>query len=87
MMNYYWGDYYQFFPAMLAVKAFFMPLAILDLVLKGFALYKSARRGETYWFIALLIVNSLGILPGIYLLLNRQETTKVSSPKPKSKKK
>ena len=42
---------------------FLIPFTILDLVLKGFALYKSARK-----------VNSVGILPLIYLLLNRDQT-------------
>lgn len=51
---------------------FMVPFAILDMVLKGFALWKAAQRKEKVWFIALLLVNSLGILPGIYLLLNQK---------------
>lgn len=51
------------------------PLVILDVILKGFALWRSARRGETAWFIALLFINSLGILPGIYLLTHPEEKT------------
>lgn len=43
---------------------------IFDLTLRGYALWFSAGRKQKYWFIALLIVNSLGILPIIYLLLN-----------------
>ncbi|OGM32319.1 hypothetical protein A2803_04050 [Candidatus Woesebacteria bacterium RIFCSPHIGHO2_01_FULL_44_21] len=50
------------------------PLALLDLVLKGFALWRAAKRGQQVWFIALLVVNSLGILPAIYLLLNKDFT-------------
>lgn len=50
--------------------------AILDLVLKGFALYRSARREEKVWFVVLLIVNSLGILPLIYLLTHPEPTPK-----------
>lgn len=46
----------------------FWPLLIIDLLLKGFALWRSAKNSQTYWFIALLIVNSLGILPLIYLI-------------------
>ncbi len=46
-------------------------LTIVDLVLRGYALWLSARREQKVWFIFLLIVNSLGILPLIYLLLNR----------------
>lgn len=45
-----------------------MPLILLDLVLKGFALWKAGRNNHLYWFIALLLVNSMGILPIIYLV-------------------
>lgn len=48
-----------------------IPFMVLDLVLRGFALWRSARKSQNIWFIALLIVNSMGILPLIYLLLNR----------------
>ncbi len=34
---------------------------------KGLALWHSARRGEHWWFIVMLVVNSLGILEIIYL--------------------
>lgn len=48
-----------------------VPFMILDLILRGFALWKSARKGQNIWFIALLAVNSMGILPLVYLVLNR----------------
>lgn len=41
---------------------------LIDLVLKGFALWKAGRHNQPYWFIALFLVNSLGILPAVYLL-------------------
>lgn len=44
---------------------------LIELILKGISLYKSAKRDQKVWFVALLIINSLGILPAIYLLLNR----------------
>lgn len=50
-----------------------VPFAILDLVLRGFALWKSAKKDQNIWFIALLLVNSMGILPLIYLVLNRDQ--------------
>ncbi len=53
-----------------------LPLAILDIVLKAFALWKSARLGQKWWFTALLLVNSLGILPGIYLLTHPSSKSK-----------
>lgn len=45
-----------------------LPLVILDIILKGFSLWKAARHGQKAWFIGLLLINTLGILPIIYLL-------------------
>lgn len=59
-----------------ALLKFLLPFAILDLVLKGFALWRSAQKKQTGWFLAILIVNSLGILPGIYLVINRGKKEK-----------
>jgi methionyl-tRNA synthetase len=36
---------------------------------KGFALWKSARRGDSIWFIVMLILNTAGILDIAYLFL------------------
>lgn len=47
-------------------------IALLDVLLRGLCLWKSAQAGQKWWFVALLVVNSLGILPGIYLLTHRQ---------------
>ncbi|KKT39698.1 hypothetical protein A3K29_02355 [Candidatus Collierbacteria bacterium RIFOXYB2_FULL_46_14] len=44
---------------------------LLDLILKGIALYKSAGRKQVVWFVALLLVNSMGILPTIYLVIHK----------------
>lgn len=54
------------------------PLVILDLVLRGVALWRAGRNGQKWWFVVLLLINSVGILPGIYLLTNKEEkkTTK-----------
>ena len=43
---------------------------IWDLMWRGMALWKSGRRNQPIWFLAILIINSLGILPIIYLLIN-----------------
>ena len=53
-----------------------LPLVILDLVLKGFALWRAARSKQTVWFVALLLVNSVGILPAIYLLTHKEKKAK-----------
>ncbi len=52
---------------------FLLPFVLFDLILKGFALWRAARKGQNVWFVVLLIVNSMGILPLIYLVLNRAE--------------
>lgn len=44
------------------------PLIIGDALLRGYALWRSSLNRRKYWFIALFIVNSLGILPLIYLI-------------------
>jgi len=44
-----------------------------DAVWKGFAMWKAARNGSKVWFILLMVINSIGILPIIYLLLNRSK--------------
>jgi hypothetical protein len=36
---------------------------------KGAALWKAARLGQKYWFIALLVINTMAILEIIYLLI------------------
>lgn len=33
---------------------------------KAYALWKSARRGDKWWFVALLLINTLGILEILY---------------------
>jgi len=40
---------------------------IWSLFWKGTSLWKSSKNGQKYWFIALLIINTLGILEIIYL--------------------
>ncbi len=46
----------------------FVIIAIWDLAWKGLALWKSAKNDQKYWFMAILVVNSVGILPIIYIV-------------------
>ena len=49
---------------------FFLPMIVLlDVVLRGFALWRAARAKQPWWFIALLVINSMGILPAVYLFV------------------
>jgi hypothetical protein len=45
----------------------FLLLIIWELVWKGIALWKAARNGQKYWFLAILIINTFGILEIAYI--------------------
>lgn len=42
-------------------------LMILSILLKAYALWTAVKRDEKGWFVALLIINTLGILELVYL--------------------
>lgn len=45
-----------------------IPIILLwSLFWKGLALWHSGRRGQVWWFVVMLVVNTLGILEIIYL--------------------
>lgn len=46
-----------------------VPLLVWSLFWKGLALWHAARRGNTIWFIVLLLINTAGILEIIYLII------------------
>jgi len=46
----------------------FIPLMLWSLAWKGLALWHAAKRDEKWWFIGLLVVNTVGILEMCYLL-------------------
>ncbi len=45
-----------------------LPVLLWSFFWKGLALWRSARSGQKYWFVALLVINTVGILEIIYLL-------------------
>jgi hypothetical protein len=57
----------------LAILALLVALALWSTVIKAFALWHAARNGQTFWFVALLVLNSLGILELVYLLAFRKD--------------
>jgi hypothetical protein len=44
-------------------------LLLWDLFWRGIALWKAARESQKYWFLALLILNTVGILPILYIFI------------------
>jgi len=47
----------------------FISFMILVLAIKGFALWTAAQNNKKGWFVALLFINTLGILEILYLLI------------------
>jgi len=44
-------------------------LLLWSIVWKGLALWHSARRNEPWWFLALILINTMGILEIVYLFV------------------
>jgi len=60
----------------------FVIVGLFELVLKAFALWHSARGRQLAWYIAILLLNTAGILPIIYLLFfKKKEKTAVKPAK------
>jgi hypothetical protein len=50
-------------------SALILILLLWELFWKGIALWKAARESQKYWFIAILVLNTAGILPILYIFL------------------
>jgi hypothetical protein len=57
--------------------AWFLPVLIVlivwDSVWKIIAMWKSARNNHLIWFICITVFNTIGILPIIYILMQRKK--------------
>lgn len=51
---------------------YFILILIAVLILKGLALYKAARKESIIWFWVILVFNTLGVLPILYLVFSRR---------------
>lgn len=51
-------------------------LVIWDAIWKGIGLWKSARNNQIIWFICILIFNTAGILPIIYIFFFQRKGKK-----------
>ena len=50
-------------------------IAIWDMIWKGFALWRASKNNDQNWFIAMIVINSVGILPIIYLLMHKSDSS------------
>lgn len=58
-----WYDY-----NLVALLPLILVAVIWEMIWKGIALWKSARNKQLGWYVAILILNTVGILPIAYLL-------------------
>ena len=73
-----------FDPAMLL---WLIPLMIWEAVWKGIALWKSGRNNQLAWFICVLVINTVGFLPIVYLVWFQKKNGVKSAPANAAKKK
>jgi len=76
-----------------------LTITVWVLIWKGWALWISARKSSKVWFVVILVLNTLGILPILYIfffskmgkketkMMTMPKTTKKVSRKPKPKRK
>ncbi len=50
-------------------------ILLWELTWKAIAMWHAARRNQLSWFVVLLILNTVGILPIVYLLSNRKKNS------------
>lgn len=55
-------------------------LVVWEMVWKGMALWFSAKYHQKNWFVALFVLNTLGLLPIIYLVWFRPKAEKEETP-------
>lgn len=48
-------------------------IVIWDIIWKMIAMWRAAHNKQLIWFIVLAVINTVGILPIIYLLMNRKK--------------
>ncbi|MCX6757726.1 MAG: DUF5652 family protein [Candidatus Nomurabacteria bacterium] len=58
------------------IQILLIVITIWEMIWKGFALWKAAQKSERNWFIALLVLNTIGILPIFYLLIRKDKEEK-----------
>ena len=63
--------------ALLMNLSWMLPLIIVlvawEITWKLIALWKAARQNELAWFICIALINTLGILPIVYILMNKKK--------------
>jgi len=58
-------------------------LSIIDVILRGFGMWRASKNNSKVWFWLLLLISSLGVLPLIYLLISKKAKKEESHEKKK----
>jgi len=67
-----WGD-----PKVITVAVVMVLATLAVLALKGIALWRAALKNDKVWFVALLVVNTMGILEIAYIYyFNKRKSAK-----------
>lgn len=53
-----------------------MLIIVADVILRGMGMWRAARKGQQGWFVAMLVINSVGILPVVYMLFFEKKRKK-----------
>jgi len=56
----------------------FTALVIWSIIWKGIALWKAAKNGDAGWFVAMLVINTVGILEILYIYVFGTHKTALS---------
>ncbi|MFZ2167905.1 MAG: DUF5652 family protein [Minisyncoccia bacterium] len=59
---------------MFVLMPILMAIVLWTVFIKGYALWHAARNGQKWWFVALLVVNTIGILEIVYLIWFRPKS-------------
>lgn len=62
-------------------QLWYLALFAWSIVWKGMALWKASHREQKWWFVAFLVINTLGILEILYIYVFSMERTQKASPK------
>ncbi len=62
-----------------SINPFFLYFAFIwSLVWKGLALWRAAKKNQKNWFVAILVLNTVGVLEIVYLFYFAKERMKLN---------
>ena len=64
---------FEFASFSIAFIGLILVVVFWELFWKGIALWKAAQNNQKYWFIAILVLSTGGILPILYILIFQSE--------------